>query len=737
MLRRRLLCAACCVTAALIARAACALPAPLELEDRPKPLVAQRPRTEADEDRLEALALFAAGRTYEQREMFDKALRYYERAQRRDPAAGDILEALIPLAVQLNQYPVAVRYALRAGEAENLRPFLLRRLGVYLTKAGRIPQAIAMYEKVLAARIGAKPDAADVLIWTELGRLYHITEQYPKAAEQFTRVLDALDHPDKYELDEEIRKAILSEPGPTYQVFGECYLLSGRMREAAAAFEKSQALAPSEALWKFSQARIAAREGKPEQALADLEASFAKHLAGQGLAPYELLSEVLKKLGREKELLQRLEKLRAAGPDDVPLGYFLADRYQQAGQLDKAEPIYAILVKKAPTTIAYRSLAEIDRKTKRADALLELLGNAIDKAGTPDVFGEEAKAIRQDAELLRAMLDAARKKLKDQPEKLTYGQRLGLALLTLENKQYDTAAEFFELALKIAPKQASETLQNWGVGLLMDERAAEAAKVFQRGIDEKALPADNPAFSFYLAGALAMSDRTEEALAAARKAAELKKTARFASRVPWILEHAKRYPQAIRAYEELIAKFDGDHESDETREVLLEARLALSNLCVLTHNKPAAEEWLETALDEFPDDAGASNDLGYLWADQGKHLHRALAMIQKAVAAEPDNSAYRDSLGWALFRLGQYPQAVAELEKAAADKTPDPTVFEHLGDACHKARRNDRALQAWRRAIELFRKDKDETKAKAVEAKVARRLRKQAAEEDRKKAATK
>ena len=49
-------------------------------------------------------------------------------------------------------------------------------------------------------------------------------------------------------------------------------------------------------------------------------------------------------------------------------------------------------------------------------------------------------------------------------------------------------------------------------------------------------------------------------------------------------------------------------------------------------------------------------------------------MIREAVAAEPDNAAYRDSLGWVLFRLGKYPQAVAELKKAAADKTVDGTV---------------------------------------------------------------
>ena len=51
-------------------------------------------------------------------------------------------------------------------------------------------------------------------------------------------------------------------------------------------------------------------------------------------------------------------------------------------------------------------------------------------------------------------------------------------------------------------------------------------------------------------------------------------------------------------------------------------------------------------------------------------------------AAEPENAAYRDSLGWALFKLGRYDEAVVELEKAASVLTqPDGVVLDHLGDA--------------------------------------------------------
>ena len=244
--------------------------------------------------------------------------------------------------------------------------------------------------------------------------------------------------------------------------------------------------------------------------------------------------------------------------------------------------------------------------------------------------------------------------MKSAPDKFGYGERLAVALLALEAKQYDTAGEFFDAALAAKPKKADEAFMVWGVGLLAGDRAAEAAKVFQRAIDAKAAPDDNPIFHFYLAGALAVAGQTDDALAAAKTAAEKKKdSARFRGRPAWVLYFAKRNDEAMKAYRELIDEFDADHESAETRDVMREARMALSNLCVLKGENAQAEEWLEQVLDEFPDDNGAMNDLGFLWADENKNLGRARRMIQAAVDAEPDNMAYRDSLGWVLFRLGQ------------------------------------------------------------------------------------
>jgi tetratricopeptide (TPR) repeat protein len=85
-------------------------------------------------------------------------------------------------------------------------------------------------------------------------------------------------------------------------------------------------------------------------------------------------------------------------------------------------------------------------------------------------------------------------------------------------------------------------------------------------------------------------------------------------------------------------------------------------------------------------------------------------MIRIAVEAEPDNVAYLDSLGWALYRLGRYEEAVVELEKAvASEEEPDGVILDHLGDAHIQAGNKKEALAAWQRAIDDFeRKEENE-----------------------------
>ncbi len=517
-------------------------------------------------------------------------MRLYQRALRYDPQSAQIARAIIPLAIHLKREDVAIRYALKSVELdEDLDPTLLRRLGVRLEEVGDWPQALKLFQRALALHAGVEPNSSDdVLLRMDTGRLLMLAGKYKEAADCFALVVDALDHPDKYSLSEEIQKALLEEPGATYAFFGDCFLQAGRVEEARATYEKAQKREPNEELWKFHLAQVLAKSGKPAEALNALEEALAKHLSTAGTKPYELLDELLDNLGKKDELLPRLEKLRDDDPQNVPLGYFLADKYLAADMIEKAELLYVSLADKSPTTTGYKSLIEIYRKTKQYDELLSVLGETVEKTGVLDTLGSDAISLSKDPDAMRGLIDAARKQLKDAPEKPSYGKCFAMGLLAMDGKQWETAGEFFQPAATAQPKKAAEVYLVWGVGLLVDNRPAEAAKVFQQGIDKKAIPEDNPIFYFYLAGALAMDDRIDDALAAARKAAEMKKdSARFRSRIAWVYFRAKRYDEAAAEYLKTLKDFDNDYESEENRDSLKEVRMELSNICVL-QNKTSA-----------------------------------------------------------------------------------------------------------------------------------------------------
>ena len=114
-----------------------------------------------------------------------------------------------------------------------------------------------------------------------------------------------------------------------------------------------------------------------------------------------------------------------------------------------------------------------------------------------------------------------------------------------------------------------------------------------------------------------------------------------------------------------------------------------------------AEADLIRALSLRPDDAELLNYLGYAWIDRGERVPEALAMVEKAVAANPRAGAIIDSLGWAHFRLGDFRKAVEILEQAIELEAGDPEINNHLGDAYWMVGRKDEAVFQWRRVLTL------------------------------------
>jgi Flp pilus assembly protein TadD len=81
-------------------------------------------------------------------------------------------------------------------------------------------------------------------------------------------------------------------------------------------------------------------------------------------------------------------------------------------------------------------------------------------------------------------------------------------------------------------------------------------------------------------------------------------------------------------------------------------------------------------------------------------------MIERALSLVPDDGAIVDSLGWVMFRSGDYDDAVKQLERAVSLDGNDATINDHLGDAYWRAGRQIEARSQWEKAAR-FSDDKD------------------------------
>jgi tetratricopeptide (TPR) repeat protein len=111
-----------------------------------------------------------------------------------------------------------------------------------------------------------------------------------------------------------------------------------------------------------------------------------------------------------------------------------------------------------------------------------------------------------------------------------------------------------------------------------------------------------------------------------------------------------------------------------------------------------AEQDLKAALVYRPDHPYLLNYLGYGWADQGLNLEESLELIKRAASMRPDDGYILDSLGWVQFMMGQYTDAVPNLEKAVELLPYDSTLNDHLGDAYWQTGRRLEAKFQWERA---------------------------------------
>jgi len=109
---------------------------------------------------------------------------------------------------------------------------------------------------------------------------------------------------------------------------------------------------------------------------------------------------------------------------------------------------------------------------------------------------------------------------------------------------------------------------------------------------------------------------------------------------------------------------------------------------------------LELLRREYPDDPEVANSFGYFLAEKGEDLDLAEGLVREALAVDPGNGAYLDSLGWVMYRNGRFEEAFDYLIQAVNVLPDDPVVLEHLGVVLNEMGQKTEALDILRRSLE-------------------------------------
>lgn len=395
--------------------------------------------------------------------------------------------------------------------------------------------------------------------------------------------------------------------------------------------------------------------------------------------------------GRRGDYRAVLETLRGApeeARDDPRLKRQVAWALYQSGNLDEALAAVEPLAGKDPDSQALSLLKGLILAAQgRNDEAIALLGKVREaQPKDPTVAITLSRVMRRTGQRdeAAAMLTGLAETLeRDGKAQESQEVRLEAAQVYAEAKDWEKVGEV------LRPLLASENEAVRGQAVQLQADAFVQTKRFDEALGLLGKEKESPAVLGKRAELLARAGRDAEGghllaeLAGGDDASALAAAQAY--------QRLERYPESIPILEKLAAA----HPDQTVTGFLLGVAYERSG----QRDKGVAA--FRRVLQLEPDFHAALNYLGYTFAEAGINLEEALTLASRAVALDPDNGAYVDSLGWAYFRLGRPEQARSYLERAARLEPEDATLQEHLGDVYVALGQTERARQAYQRALEL------------------------------------
>lgn len=696
-------------------------------------------KSASGDKKAEAMAVYMDGLAMQKEGKLREAQAAFKKAAELNPTSSEPVRAHALLLMRLGRVKDAEKFA-RKAIALNTDDHEMR-LQLALMLRGRnngtnAEEAIRLVDEALQSKTLKQKSEDAIKIHKFRGALYLEAGVPQKASESYEVILDALQRPEDFNLDFRQQQALANDRLNGYEGIGGIMMQLGRNDLAITAFEglvQTRKDVPGNHHLLLAIAQY--RKDQLEKSNKNLNRYFeSQQRSKQSL---ELLGDLYRAQNRIDDLPSRLEALAADSPDASAVRLFLGNYLIDQGKADEAAEVFKTIIVDSGDADAHVGLVRVEILNGDPKALIGRISKAI-RARISIVELLPLKAdIISDSDFATALVDAS-VELQSQGEIKTAGETFFYSQLAEDIELPVQEEQLLQATLEMnpPPRLGIEVMGRLGFNQLVQDKYRESAITYRRLLSIPGLPGQQQLITLYrLSQAESFNENYVDAIKAIDTALEmspqnpeltyqrgwiqlqadnfdeaeksLKSAAKLAEDDPNLESRSgillgalytqlRRWDEAIKTYEQIMQI--PDMESDLGRRT----RIALSNAYVQGGDLPNGQRILEEVYQQSPEEPGVNNDLGYLYADQGIKLEKAEAMIRLAVKAEPDNPAYLDSLGWVLFKLKKYDEALKVLEKANSDPDyQDSTIIEHLGDVQQALDNNEQAQKTWQKALKI------------------------------------
>jgi tetratricopeptide (TPR) repeat protein len=446
----------------------------------------------------------------------------------------------------------------------------------------------------------------------------------------------------------------------------------------------------------FWLAELAYKDKKYDEALSLLENVFGRdpeYIEGR-----RLQGDVLLAKGDTKKALEVLERLDQTYPDVPLVKYKLAGAYLQNKNINQATAALDQALSVNPNyDDAVLLLAQLNLATGHADRVIEPLNSLLKRR--PDLTNAALALAAAYGSLDR--FDDAVVVLEQQVKLVPKDPQLptALGLTYRQAKRNDEARQAFERALQLKADNLFVVDQLVELALL-DKHFDTARQTIQRQFPKNP---DLPAAHFFEGKILAAEGKWDAAAAELQKTIDLDPN--FAGAYDLLVQTyvaTNKLPQAVSQLQGLLSKNPNNTP----------ALMMLALVYEQMKDFPKARDAYEKLIAVAPNFVPAVNNLAYLCTEQLNDLEKAYELASKARQLAGEDASVGDTLGWVLYKRGDYQQALTILQESAQKAADNPVIQFHLGMTAYMMGQTDLARVALRKAASAAKDfpGKDESK---------------------------